>query len=163
MGCGGVERDGFSSGELAEGGGSDGGGNGDGLMDTSNGCGDAWANLCSISCSCCNAFTNAVFKRFVCSALSAFLTFDVTHASQITLGSLPAGRKRSPVLLKLKTIEMRKMVQNDQKAVRTFCRVLFPFPNRRETRTTLRALERFWWYGRFLIFRYVIDHMLETE
>jgi len=47
------------------------------------------ASRCSISCSCCRAFTNAVFRRFVCSAFSAFLTFVVTHCSHMTLGSLP--------------------------------------------------------------------------
>lgn len=50
---------------------------------------DTCASRCSISCSCCRAFTKAVFRRFVCSAFSAFLTFVVTHCSHITLGSLP--------------------------------------------------------------------------
>ena len=43
------------------------------------------AILASSSCSCCKAFTNAAFNLFVCSALRAFLTFVVTHCSQITL------------------------------------------------------------------------------
>lgn len=47
------------------------------------------AKRCSISCSCCNAFTNAVFSRFVCSAFSAFFTLVVTHCSQIIFESLP--------------------------------------------------------------------------
>lgn len=43
------------------------------------------AILASSSCSCCKAFTKAAFNLFVCSALRAFLTLDVTHCSQITL------------------------------------------------------------------------------
>lgn len=54
----------------------------------STGDGLLWvARRCSISCSCCSALTNAVFSRFVCSALSAFLTLVVTHCSHITFGS----------------------------------------------------------------------------
>lgn len=58
------------------------------------GWGEACANLCSISCSCCNAFTNAVFKRFVCSAFNAFFTLVVTQASHITLGSFPINNQK---------------------------------------------------------------------
>ena len=51
----------------------------------------AWAAMCaSSSCSCCRALTNAALSRLVCSALSAFLTLEVTQASQITFTSLPA-------------------------------------------------------------------------
>lgn len=50
------------------------------------------AMRCSISCSCCNALTNAVFKRFVCSALSAFFTFVVTQDSQMIRGAVKKQR-----------------------------------------------------------------------
>lgn len=46
---------------------------------------DWFAILCSISCSCCKALTNAVLSRFVCSAFNAFFTFDVTQFSHKTL------------------------------------------------------------------------------
>ncbi len=66
------------------------------------GCGDACANRCSISCSCCSAFTKAVFKRLVCSAFNAFFTFDVTHASQMTLESLPVHKRLREIWEKLR-------------------------------------------------------------
>lgn len=58
-----------------------------GAGDTEDG-GDAWASLCSISCSCCRALTNAVFSRLVCSAFRDFFTLLVTHNSHMILGSL---------------------------------------------------------------------------
>ena len=56
-------------------------------------CCDACAAMCaSSSCSCCKALTNAALSLFVCSAFSAFFTFEVTQASQITLTSFPEKR-----------------------------------------------------------------------
>lgn len=63
-----------------------------GAGDTDDG-GDPWASLCSISCSCCRALTNAVFSRFVCSALRDFFTLLVTHSSHMILDSLPVNNK----------------------------------------------------------------------
>lgn len=62
-----------------------------GAGDTEDG-GDAWASLCSISCSCCKALTNAVFSRLVCSALRDFFTLLVTHSSHMILSSLSANK-----------------------------------------------------------------------
>lgn len=65
----------------------------EGVGRMSTGDGLLWvASRASISCSCWRAFTKAVFRRFVCSALSAFFTLLVTHCSQMTLGSLPTVR-----------------------------------------------------------------------
>lgn len=50
------------------------------------------SRLCSISCSCCNARTNAPFSRFVCSCFNARFWFVVTQRSQIT--DLEPGRSR---------------------------------------------------------------------
>lgn len=68
------------------------------------------AKRCSISCSCCNALTNAVFKRLVCSALRAFLTFVVTHCSHITFGSLPAVKEN--ISIKILSTKQIKFLTN---------------------------------------------------
>lgn len=47
---------------------------------------------CSISCSCCRAFTKAAFRRLVCSTLSAFFWLDVMQFSHIT--APPFSRQR---------------------------------------------------------------------
>lgn len=58
------------------------------------------ANLCSISCSCCNALTKAVLSLFVCSAFNAFFTLFVTHCSQTTLASLAACNSKIEFVIK---------------------------------------------------------------
>lgn len=43
-----------------------------------------WIMRCSISCSCCSAFTNAAFSLFVCSAFKAFFWLEDMQSSQST-------------------------------------------------------------------------------
>lgn len=113
-------------------------------------------NLCSISCSCCSAFTNAVFNLFVCSAFNAFFTLLVTHCSQITRSSLSTAKKQT---------------NHHQTSNKTASLLLtspfplrLPFPHGREVRITLVTLEGHWRHRRHLrLLRQRVNHVLQTD
>lgn len=128
------------------------------------------AKRCSISCSCCNALTNAVLSRFVCSAFSPFFTFVVTHCSQIIFESLPTEKRN---MKREEILNYAVFFSNILRFCLTWCilkccvnsfPLFFPLPQRREINFALRAAIRLLhWCLCSLLFCDIIDNRFETE
>lgn len=127
------------------------------------------AKRCSISCSCCNALTNAVLSRLVCSAFSPFFTFVVTHCSQMIFESLPTEKRN----MKMSEFFNAVLLPNKLRFSLTRCilkccvnsfALFFPLPKWREINFTLRAAIRLLhWCLCSLLFCDIIDNRFETQ
>lgn len=134
----------------------------------------AWASLCSISCSCCSAFTKAVFslktnqidpsnpqnnELLTCSKCIPIGMFSFERLFNISRNTVftnntwipSCGRSLEGSVLTPRTIFF------------TATSWLLPLPNWREVRFALRALERFGRRWDRRLFRYEIHHVLQTN